>query len=116
MTLGKLVAKSGKVILDSCARTTTVLDRMRGLLCRPQQEANAGYLIDRCASIHTFAMPYPIDVVYLDDNYKVVRCIDSLQPWRISSCRSASMTLELAAGQAQALGFEPALELQWQTN
>lgn len=116
MTLGKLVAKSGKVIVDPCVRTTNVFDRMRGLLLRPSPKPGSGLLIDRCASVHTFAMAYPIDVVYLDDNYRVVRRIDRMKPWRMSGCRAARMTLELAAGQADALGFDPSLELQWQAS
>jgi hypothetical protein len=113
MTKGKLIAKSGKVIIDPCARTTNVFDRIRGLLLRPAPVAGAGLLIDPCASIHTFGMSYPIDVVYLDAQYRVLRTIDAIDPWRLSVCRGARMTLELAAGQAEALGFSPALELQW---
>ena len=116
MTLGKLVDKSGTVLVDPCARTTNLFDRMRGLLFRPPPRPGTGLLIDRCASVHTFAMSYPIDVVYLDDDYRVVRRIDSMRPWRMSGCRSARMTLELAAGQALALGVEPALELEWQAS
>ena len=113
MTLGKLVTKSGKVIVAPCVRTTNIFDRMRGLLLRPAPKPGAALLIDPCASIHTFAMSYPIDVVYLDDEYRVVRRIDGMRPWRISACKAARMTLELAAGQAQALGVAPNLELEW---
>ncbi len=116
MTLGKLVDKSGTVLVDPCARTTNILDRMRGLLFRPSPRPGTGLLIDPCASVHTFAMSYPIDVVYLDNDYRVVHLIDSMKPWRMSGCRSAQMTLELAAGQAHELGVEPALELEWQAN
>jgi len=95
-------------------RTTNAFDRIRGLLLRPAPKAGAGLLIDRCAAVHTFAMSYPIDVVYLGEDYRVVRRVEQLQPWRMSSCKGARMTLELAAGQARALGVEPAEEFQWQ--
>lgn len=114
MTRGKLVTKSGRVVVAPCLRTTNVLERMRGLLLRPSPAAGSGLLIDPCASIHTFAMPYPIDVVYLDTGYSVLRVLDGLKPWRLSACTAARMTLELAAGQARALGIEASLELQWQ--
>lgn len=115
MTHGKLVARSGAVIVDPCLRTTSIFDRMRGLVLRRAPAPGAGLLIDRCASVHTFAMSYPIDIVYLDEDYRVVRTIEGLVPWRISACKAARMTLELAAGQARALGLERARQLQWQS-
>lgn len=114
MTLGRLMTKSGKVIVDPCLRTSNAWDRMRGLLFRPAPAPGAGVLIDPCASVHTIAMSYPIDVVYLDNNYRVLRTVRALNPWRLSACKAARMTLELAAGQAELLGIKPSLELQWQ--
>ncbi len=114
MIRGKLVTKSGAIIVDPCLRTTNIFDRMRGLLLRPVPADGSGLLIDPCASVHTFAMSYPIDIVYLDEHFKVVHKIDRLVPWRVSACKNARMTLELAAGQAQALGVEQAQQLQWQ--
>jgi uncharacterized membrane protein (UPF0127 family) len=114
MTLGRLVASSGKVVVDPCMRTTNTWDRLRGLLLRQEPPAGAGLLIDRCASVHTFFMSFPIDIVYLDSDYRVIRSIEVLTPWRLSACRTARMTLELAARQANTLGLIPNMELQWQ--
>ncbi len=115
MIRGKLVTKSGAIVVDPCLRTTNIFDRMRGLVLRPVPADGSGLLIDPCASVHTFAMSYPIDIVYLDENFKVVRNVDGLVPWRVSACRNAHMTLELAAGQAQELGVRRAQQLQWQS-
>jgi uncharacterized protein len=115
MTRGKLVANSGKVIVEPCLRTSNIFERLRGLLLRPAPVDGSGLLIDPCASVHTFAMTYPIDIVYLDRNYRVLRTIDGLAPWRVSACKAARMTLELAAGQARALGVERSQQLQWQS-
>ena len=46
MIRGKLIAKSGAVIVDPCLRTTNVFDRMRGLLLRPVPANGSGLLID----------------------------------------------------------------------
>lgn len=115
MTEGKLVAKSGAVIIDSCMRTTNIFDRLRGLLFRPTPAPNAGLLIDPCNSVHTFFMSYAIDVIYLDRDFRIVKLIENLSPWRISACRSAHMTLEVAASQARHLGLSLRSQLQWQT-
>lgn len=113
MTEGRLVTHAGRDIVSPCLRTTNAVDRMRGLLFRGAPSPGAGLLIDPCSSVHTFAMSYPIDVVYLDRHYRVVRRVEAMQPWRMSACRKAHMTLELAAGQAAALGLEPQLEMRW---
>ena len=116
MTRGKLVAKSGRVIVDPCLRTTNMFDRLRGLLLRAAPDAGAGLLIDPCDSVHTFFMPYAIDVVYLDEDYRVLGDARRMRPWRMSLCRSARMTLELAASEAARLGIVPDLELVWQAD
>jgi len=114
MTLGKLSTKCGTIVVDPCLRTSNAWDRMRGLLFRDAPKPGTGLLIDPCSSVHTFAMSYPIDVVYLNRNYQIVKTISKLSPWRVSACKAAAMTLELAAGQAKTLDLLPTLELQWQ--
>jgi uncharacterized membrane protein (UPF0127 family) len=115
MTSGKLVSKSGEIIVAPCLRTSNAWDRMRGLLFRAAPAPGAGLLIDPCAAVHTIAMSYPIDVVYLDADLRIVKMVEKLQPWRLSACKLAKMTLELAAGQAQNLNLSTALELRWQS-
>lgn len=46
-------------------------------------------------------MRYPIDVVFLDKNRRVVKVVKHLRPWRMAMCLGAASTLELVAGQAQ---------------
>ena len=49
--------------------------------------------------IHTFAMRFPIDVVYLDQEHLVIHIEEELKPWRMAAIRihSASV-LELPIG------------------
>ncbi|MDA0823637.1 MAG: DUF192 domain-containing protein [Proteobacteria bacterium] len=115
MTAGKLISKSGQVTVDPCLRTSNAWDRMRGLLFRNAPVPGAGLLIDPCAAVHTMPMSYPIDVTYLDAEFRIVKRVKKLQRWRLSACRLAKMTLELAAGQAHNLNLRPALELRWQS-
>ena len=63
-------------------------DRMKGLLGRTSIDDNEGLLIKNCNWIHMFFMKFPIDVVFLkanEDIYKVVRIIENIKPWRLSS-------------------------------
>ena len=46
--------------------------------------------------VHTFAMRFPIDVVYLDADSVVVYMKQNLQPWRVAAVRhKAASVLEL---------------------
>jgi uncharacterized membrane protein (UPF0127 family) len=51
-----------------------------------------------CRGVHTFAMKFPIDVLYLDRRNCVVHIEENLRPWRVArvSIRAASV-LELPA-------------------
>ena len=65
--------------------------RLRGLLARPTLagDGSQALLITPCASVHTFGMRYPLDLVYLDFAGKVVGWREHVAPWRFSACRRA---------------------------
>jgi CheY-like chemotaxis protein len=51
-------------------------------------------------------MRFPIDVVFLDRNLRVVKIAHDLPAWRTASDRRARSALELAAGEAAVRGIE----------
>lgn len=74
----------------------------RGAECFP---AGDGLWIVPSRGVHTFAMKFPIDVIYLDAHQYVVHLEHALKPWRVApvSLRTASV-LELPAGTLEASG------------
>ena len=55
-----------------------------------------GLWIRPCRGVHTLAMRFPIDVLYLDRAGTVVHAEHNLQPWRFSPVRmQAASVLEL---------------------
>jgi uncharacterized membrane protein (UPF0127 family) len=62
-------------------------------------------LIDAAPSVHMFFMRFPIDVVFLDRDWKVVRVVRGLRPWRVAGARRAVAALELPAGTAAEAGI-----------
>jgi uncharacterized membrane protein (UPF0127 family) len=72
--------------------------RLRGLLGRKRLEPSEGLLLTRCASVHTFGMGYPLDLVFLDRSCRVIKCCEGVKPYRTASARAAYYTLELSAG------------------
>lgn len=75
--------------------------RFRGLMAtdasrfRPGQ----GLWISPSRGVHTFAMRFPIDVVYLDRERVVIHMEEELRPWRMAAIRiRATSVLELPMG------------------
>jgi uncharacterized membrane protein (UPF0127 family) len=69
-------------------------------------EPGGGMLIDRAGSVHMFFMRFPIDVVFVDRDWKVVAVRNGLRPWRMAAARRAVAALELPVGAAAAAGIE----------
>ena len=58
-----------------------------------------------CEAVHTFGMNFPIDVVYLSRQRKVLKIRDTMKRSRMSLCLRAHSVLELPAGHAAATGL-----------
>lgn len=53
------------------------------------------YILTPCNGIHMLFMRFPLDVVYLDADGKVLRVIEKLRPWRLGPViREARYVLE----------------------
>ncbi len=73
--------------------------RLLGLAHLDRDDAGAGLLIPRCASVHTFGMRFSLDLVFLDKRWTVLAVRLAVPPRGVASCRAASAVLELPAGQ-----------------
>jgi uncharacterized membrane protein (UPF0127 family) len=81
--------------------------RMKGLLGRKGIAAGGGLWIRPSSGVHTLFMSFPIDVVGLDKQYRVVHLWPVLRPWRITRVSLAVRTvLELPAGTISATGLK----------
>ena len=96
----------GAVVCERCELPESSFGRMRGLLGRSGLEPGSGMLIDSAPSVHMFFMRFPIDVVFLDRDWKVLSVRHELRPWRVAGTRRAVAALELPAGAAAAAGIE----------
>jgi uncharacterized protein len=96
----------GTILCERCEIPESSLGRMRGLLGRRELVPGGGMLIDSAPSVMTFFMRFPIDVVFLDRDRKVVGVRHGLRPWRVAGARRAVAALELPAGAAGAAGVE----------
>ena len=69
-------------------------------MLRESLPPGAGLVIDPCKSIHMFFMRFPIDVLYLDREDRVVRIQEGLKPWRVGPLhtKGARYVIELPEG------------------
>jgi uncharacterized protein len=74
----------------------TPFTRMRGLLGRMRLRSDEGLWTFPCRGIHTFGLMFPIDLIYLDANLRVIHLVESLGPLRMSPIRmNSESVLEL---------------------
>ncbi len=103
----------GAYLATELSLADTHWSRLRGLMGTKAEAFSAGRAlwIVPCRGVHTFAMRFPIDVVYLDRGQVVVHMEKNLMPWRMAPVRmSAASVLELPpntlAGSGTSVGDE----------
>jgi uncharacterized protein len=105
-SFARVLTAEGAVLCERCEIPESAFGRARGLLGRGSFEPGTGMLIDRAGSVHMFFMRFPIDVVFVDRNRKVVRIVRELRPWRVAGARKAVAALELPVGAVDEAGLE----------
>jgi len=81
--------------------------RLRGLMCTDAAtfHAGQGLWIVPSRGVHTFAMRFPIDIVYLDEDKIVIHAEQNLRPWRVAPVRmGAASVLELPTNTLNSTG------------
>jgi uncharacterized membrane protein (UPF0127 family) len=78
--------------------------RFRGLMATDSSKftRGQGLWISPSHGIHTFAMRFPIDAVYLDHDQIVIHVEEGLKPWRMAAIRvNAASVIEVPSGTIQ---------------
>lgn len=60
------------------------MGRLRGYLGRPRPLKGQGILLFPCSSIHTFGMTFALDVIFLDEEGRVLEVLRGFAPWKRS--------------------------------
>jgi uncharacterized protein len=94
----------GALVCERCSLANTPLRRLKGLLGRRSLPPGEGMLITPAPAVHTWFMRFPIDVVFLDRESRVVGVAAELKPWRWARGGRARAAMELAAGEAARRG------------
>src|ERR1700758_3671915 len=97
-SVARVRISGGAEVCARCEIAESLFARMRGLLGRNELPAGHGMLINPAPSVITYFMRFPIDVVFLDREWRVVKVVHRLGPWRVAGARHAVAALELPAG------------------
>ncbi len=89
----------GRVLAERADRAESFLARLVGLLARRPLADGEGLWISPCRGVHSIGMRYPIDVLFLDGQGKVIGAIQDFPPMRLTGIfREAKGALELPQG------------------
>lgn len=95
----KLINLDNGLTVVSCLRIAgDSATRRKGLLGVQELDRDSGLWIMPCEAIHTFGLKMPIDVLFLDREFRVKKLLEGLRPLRISVCLQASSVVEMRAG------------------
>ena len=98
---------SGKVLAADLLIADTPFARMKGLLGRDALRDGEGLLLRPCKGVHTFFMKFPIDVLFLDKDNRILETVHNLKPQRATTIWLRSRgAIELPAGTVLASGSE----------
>lgn len=94
-----LNSRNGRELSTKVFVAERVLERMKGLVGREGLEKGEAFWIRPCKGIHTIGMRFPIDILFLDSDNRVVERREKMPPNRLSKIVfKAKTVLELPAG------------------
>lgn len=96
----------GALLADRADIADTSAKRRQGLLKHSGLAPGEGLWIVPCEGVHTFAMKFPIDVVFLNKKRKILKIRPNMGRGRIALSLRAHSVLELPAGRLAETGTE----------
>ena len=102
----------GRLLADRADVADTSAKRRTGLLNHKGLAPGEGLWIVPCEGVHTFAMKFPIDVVFLNRKRKILKIRPNMVRGRIALSLMAHSVLELPAGTLAQTGTERGDQLE----
>lgn len=89
----------GTVLAETSGRVRNPVSRGLGLMGKRGLPPDGGLIIEPCSGVVSFFMRFPIDVVFLDSEGRVVHLVKDLRPWKTSKIvRASKKVVELPTG------------------
>jgi uncharacterized membrane protein (UPF0127 family) len=97
---GALARRGGAIVARLVEGAFDSQSRRRGLLGRTSFPEGSAVIIAPSSAVHTFGMKFPIDVVFVSRDGRVLQINASVPPFRIAVAWRAFAAIELPAGTA----------------
>jgi len=91
-------ARTGQTVARDVEAALSRATRRRGLLGRDGMPEHAALVIAPCPAVHTIAMRFSLDIVFVDRDGTAVRVVKDLRPWRMAASPTAYAVIEMPAG------------------
>lgn len=102
-----LKTADGRWIAQRLLIARSFRDRLRGLLKAGELPPDTALMLSPCASIHTFGMDFPIDVMFLNAQLRILRLVSHVVPWRVRWAPVGTKhVVELRAGTLDRFGLK----------
>ena len=92
---------TGEVIASKLTLAQRYASRAIGLLGKRSISENEGVILTPCWSIHMFFMRFSIDVLFLDEEGRILKAIKKLRPWAMAHALGAKSVIEVRAGRLE---------------
>lgn len=104
---------NGSILADKIEVADNFKKRLKGLIGRPGLNHGEAFVLLPCKSIHTCFMNFPIDVLFIDKEGRVLRTLEHVKPFKFSPIVSRSyLVVELPAGCIAATGTAAGHQMQ----
>ena len=102
------IIRNGLVLIRRADLTENFFERFRGLMFADSIPDAYGLVISPCRQIHMFNMKFPLDVIYLSADNKVVAVDENMRPWSVGkTVKTAAKVLEVNVGTCARCGIMP---------
>ena len=101
------------VLAQNVLIARTFFKRVKGLLGRSELPSGQALILEPCNAVHTFFMRFPIDLLFVDNNYRVIKALSGIVPNRLSCTYWKSrLVIELPCGVLKLTGTRDKDQLQ----
>lgn len=104
---------SGKILVKNVEEAIKYSHRLKGLLGRKSIDEDYALIIYSCSGVHTWFMRFPIDIILLDKNKRVIKIYTNMQPWKTTKIITGANYVIEAKGNSIASEVKIGHTIQW---